>query len=85
MSTDPKDVFQALKTTLVQEFEVDPDAITPTARLREDLDLDSIDAVDLVLKIQELTGQTVDPETFKDVKTIGDVQAIIASLTAKVA
>lgn len=80
MARDPQDVFDALKETLVKEFEVDPAAITPAARLQEDLDLDSIDAVDLILKIQELTGQSVSPEQFKDVVTIGDVQAIIANL-----
>ncbi len=76
----PQDVFDILKKTLVDEFEVDPDAITPEARLQEDLDLDSIDAVDLILKIQELTGQSVSPEEFKHVTTIGDVQGVVRDL-----
>ena len=50
---DTEDVFQKLKSTLVEQFELDPAKIVPGARLYEDLDLDSIDAVDLVIKLQE--------------------------------
>jgi acyl carrier protein len=43
------------------------------ARLAEDLDLDSIDAVDLIVKLQELTSRKLNPEEFKSVRTIGDI------------
>lgn len=75
-----QDVFQTLKNTLVEQFELDPAKITPAARLQEDLDLDSIDAVDLVIKLQELTGRKVSPEDFKEVRTVGDVQRVIEKL-----
>lgn len=74
------DIFQTLKDTLVEQFELDPDAITPQARLNEDLDLDSIDAVDMIIKVQELTGCKVSPEDFKQVRTVGDVENVIRSL-----
>jgi len=77
-----QDVFQTLKSTLVEQFELDPAKITPEARLQEDLDLDSIDAVDMVIKLQELTGCKVSPEDFKGVQTVGDVQRIIEKLLA---
>lgn len=76
----PQDVFQTLKDTLVEQFELDPAKITPAARLQEDLDLDSIDAVDLIIKLQELTGRKVSPEDFKEVRTVGDVQRVIEKL-----
>src|SRR5699024_3844066 len=74
------DVFQTLKDTLVDEFELDPDAITPEARLNEDLDIDSIDAVDMIIKMQELTGCKVSPEDFKQVRTVCDVEQVIKNL-----
>lgn len=77
-----QDVFQTLKDTLVEQFELDPAKITPAARLQEDLDLDSIDAVDLIIKLQELTGCKVSPEDFKEVRTVGDVQRVIEKLLA---
>ena len=46
------------------------------------LDLDSIDAVDMMIKLQELTGCKVSPEDFKGVRTVGDVQRIIEKLLA---
>lgn len=63
-------------------FEIPPDKVTLDARLVEDLDLDSIDAVDLVVKLQELTGRRITPEVFKSVRTVGDVVACIDALMA---
>jgi acyl carrier protein len=54
-------------------FEVPAEKIRPEARLYQDLGLDSIDAVDLVVKLQELTGRRISPSRFKSVRTVGDV------------
>lgn len=54
-------ILAMLTTILVDEFEIDADAITPDANLYEELDLDSIDAVDLVIKLQQLTGKKFNP------------------------
>jgi acyl carrier protein len=62
-------------------FDTPRDAITPDADLQDDLDLDSIDAVDLIVKLQELTGQKIKPEEFKTVRTINDVVNRIYDLT----
>ncbi len=78
----PQDVFKALKDTLVEQFDIDPAKITPEARLAEDLDLDSIDAVDMIIKLQEMTGRKVSPEDFKSVRTVADVQQVIEKLLA---
>jgi len=79
---DSQQVFQTLKNTLVEQFELDPAQITPEARLQEDLDLDSIDAVDMIIKLQESTGSKVRPEEFKEVRTVADVQRVIEKLLA---
>ena len=62
-----------LQHYLVEMFEVSPEQITREARLFEDLDLDSIDAVDLIVKLQDLTGRKFNPEEFKSVRTVGDL------------
>lgn len=67
------EIHTALAGYLTEMFEVAPESITAEARLYEDLDLDSIDAVDLVVKLQELTGRKIKPEQFKTVRTVGDV------------
>jgi acyl carrier protein len=78
----PQDVFKTLKDTLVEQFDIDPAKVTPEARLAEDLDLDSIDAVDMIIKLQEMTGRKVSPEDFKSVRTVADVQQVIEKLLA---
>jgi len=62
-----------LQHYLVEMFEVPSEKITRDAHLFEDLDLDSIDAVDLIVKLQELTGRKFKPEEFKSVRTVGDL------------
>ncbi|WP_299268805.1 acyl carrier protein [uncultured Psychrosphaera sp.] len=68
-----EEVFTALKTILVDDFEIDADEITLEANLYEELDLDSIDAVDLVVKLRDITGQKIEPEIFKQVRTVQNV------------
>ena len=67
------EIFQSLSGFLQDLFEVPPEKITPEAKLFEDLDLDSIDAVDLVVKLQDLTGKKIKPDQFKTVRTVSDV------------
>lgn len=75
-------VLAKLRELLADKFEVDPARITPEADLYRDLDLDSIDAVDLVIKLQEMTGKRIKPEEFKSVRTIDDVVVAIDRLLA---
>ncbi len=70
---DKADVLATLTRYLVEMFEVPEDAVTPEARLFEDLDLDSIDAVDLVVRLQDYTGRKIPVAEFKSVRTVGDV------------
>ena len=67
------DIATVLSKYLQDLFDLPPEKITLDARLADDLDLDSIDAVDLVVKLQEYTGRKILPSEFKSVRTIGDV------------
>jgi acyl carrier protein len=66
-------IFSELTRELCALFELTPEQITPKARLYDDLDLDSIDAVDLAVRLQELTKKRIKPEQFKAVRTVEDV------------
>ena len=77
------DIFAQIKAALVELFEVDEEAITPEARLYQDLELDSIDAIDLVVHLQKLTGKKIKPEEFKTVRTVADVVEAVAQLLAQ--
>jgi acyl carrier protein len=68
-----EEILTAIKEIMVEMFEIDEQSITLEARLYEDLDFDSIDAVDMVVKLKEMTGKAVKPEDFKAARTISDV------------
>ena len=72
--------YDEIVSYLTGTFEVPESAITPEARLMEDLNLDSIDAVDMMVKLQESTGQKVSPEQFEEVKTVQHLVALVEKL-----
>jgi len=74
------EALQKLKNTLTELFEIPPEKVTPEAKLFEELGLDSIDAIDLVVKLQALTGRRIAPQDFKSVRTVGDVLDCIEKL-----
>lgn len=85
--TSRNDVFVFIHDTLVELFETNSDDITESAQLYDDLDIDSIDAVDLIVELKKYTGKKIKPEDFKNVRTVGDivdaVTALINQPTAK--
>jgi acyl carrier protein len=76
------DIFAQVKATLIDLFEVDEAAVTPDAQLYQDLELDSIDAIDLVVHLQKLTGKKIKPEEFKSVRSVNDVVDAVERLLA---
>ncbi|MBT4425583.1 MAG: acyl carrier protein [Rhodospirillaceae bacterium] len=74
------EIFDFLKKLLVDHFEMQEDSITLDARLYEDLDLDSIDAVDMIVELKRVTGKNMDPNAFKQVRTVEDVVAAVYDL-----
>ena len=75
-----EEIFDYLKELLVNHFEMEADSITLDARLYEDLDLDSIDAVDMIVELKRVTGKNMDPNAFKKVRTVEDVVAAVFDL-----
>lgn len=76
-------VLTKLREWMEDLFEIEPEFVQLDSNLYSDLDVDSIDAVDLVVKIKELTGKQVKPEDFKNVRTVLDVVTVIQNMTAE--
>jgi acyl carrier protein len=77
------EVLEQIKAALVELFEIAPDQVTLEARLNEDLEIDSIDAVDLMDRLRRQTGRRITADDFRSVRTVGDlVNAVHALLQA---
>ena len=79
MATEAE-IEKKIKDILVADFECDPARLTPDVNLFTELDLDSIDAVDLVVRLQQETGKKVDPQSFRQIRTLRDVTAAVVQL-----
>ena len=73
-------ILKELTKILTEDFEIDEAKITPQGNLFEDLELDSIDAVDLAVRVQQFTHKKISPENFKQIRTIEDVVNAIDEL-----
>jgi len=78
-----EEIFLKIREILSGEFEIDAAAITPEAKMYQDLELDSIDAVDLMVKMKEHLQGKLEPEQFKKAVTIQDVVDILYPLVQK--
>ncbi len=74
------EIYQYIVDAMVRLFELDADDITPESHLYQDLDIDSIDAVDLVVELKQWTGKKIQPEAFKSVRTVQDVVEAVEQL-----
>ena len=74
-------IFEKLKSVLETTFEIDPDKISMESKLYSDLDIDSIDAVDMIVEIRPLLGKRkLNPNQFNQNTTVGDVVSAIKNL-----
>ena len=68
------EIFSKLQRIMQELFEVSTDDLKLDSKLYDDLDLDSIDAIDLIAQLQTITGRKFNPEEFKSVRTIEDIR-----------
>lgn len=73
----PDDVLVTLRATMQSEFGLAPENIVPAAHLLDDLDLDSIDLVDLAVTLEDQSGIRLDEDDIKSVRTVGDAVSVI--------
>lgn len=79
-SMTPEQIYARVAEILQDAFEIAPERIAPETRLYDDLDIDSIDAVDLIVRLKPLVGRALKPEAFKSVRTVQDVVDAISGL-----
>ena len=75
-----EEIYKEIVDLLNKLFEVNPTKVTMDSKLAEELDLDSIDAVDMIVELQKRTGKRIKPEEFQSVKTVGDVVTVLERL-----
>jgi acyl carrier protein len=75
-----EEIYAKIVTVLEELFEIDTQQVSPQARLYEDLDIDSIDAVDLVVELKKITGKKIQPDDFKSVRSVQDVVDAVTKL-----
>ena len=78
-----EDIFNILRDALVELFELDAARITLDANLYQDLEIDSIDAVDLIDHLKRQTGKKIAADEFKAVRTVNDVVEAVYRLVAQ--
>jgi acyl carrier protein len=76
-------IFTALRDLMVELFELQPEQIHLGAHLINDLDLDSIDAIDMAVKLQEMTGKKLEEEKLKSIRTVSDIVNLVYDLLNK--
>ena len=78
-----EEIFLKIKEILTSEFEIDEASVTPGAKLYQELELDSIDAVDLLVKMKAYVQGKIEPDQFKKATTVQDVVDILYPLVQK--
>lgn len=80
MAISRQEIIAHVNKTLVDEFEVPEDTIAPDKRLREDLELDSLDAVDMIVALEQGLKIRVDEEQAKQIRTVGDIYSFVEKM-----
>ena len=78
-----EEIYERIRATLVESFEIPSERVTLSAQLMEDLELDSIDAIDMAVHIQEMTNVRVDEQELRKLRTVGDTVELVVALLAR--
>ncbi len=72
-----EEILERVREILSQAFELDPSDVVPTAHLIDDLDLDSIDAIDLAVDLERETGLSLKEDELRAVRVVQDVVDLV--------
>lgn len=67
------EIFDKIKSIISDELNIDQAKITKEANIREDLGADSLDAVEVIMALEDEFGITIDDDTAQNFKTVGDL------------
>jgi acyl carrier protein len=76
------EIFEQVRQAMEELFEIEPARVQLSTRVVEDLELDSIDAIELAVRMESITGQRLNPDSFREMKTISDVVEILHRLVS---
>lgn len=76
------EILSELRKTMEEMFEVPPGDVKPESHLIDDLGLDSIDAIDMAVRLQEMTGTSVEEAALKELRTVDDVVGLVERVMA---
>jgi acyl carrier protein len=76
-------ILDSLRNLMVELFELKPEQIRLDAHLIDDLDLDSIDAIDMAVKLQDMTGKKIEEEKLKSIRTVSHVVDMVYELLSE--
>ena len=80
MSLSKDEIFNHIKHVMIDLFEIETEQLVGSARLYDDLDIDSIDTIDLILELKRIVKKDIDPQAFRDARTVNDVVNVIYEL-----
>jgi acyl carrier protein len=83
VSVDVNAVIARIDRILVEEFELEADRVVPSASLQGDLELDSLDGLDLVVALEKEFGFRVDDKVMLEMKTVGDIHEYVRKVFAE--
>ena len=72
-------VLERVREILVSSFELEPGAIQLNSHLIDDLDLDSIDAIDLAVELEQETGLRVEEQELRQIRRVGDIVELVCN------
>lgn len=76
----PEEIYNEVVGIMNKLFDIPTEEITSESKLMDDLDLDSIDAVEMIVQLQKMTGKRIQPEQFQSVRTVNDVVDVLEKL-----
>jgi acyl carrier protein len=80
MHLDSTEIIARVNAVMHQGFEIPFEELKPEARLKEDLQLDSLDAVDMLVQLEESLGVKVSGERLMTIKKLGDIYFLLEEL-----
>ncbi len=74
-------ILEKLKAMVKEQLDIDVDKVTESADIKNDLGLDSLDIVEILMTVEEEWGIIIDDDETTNIKTVGDVIALIEQKT----
>ena len=74
-------MFETVRDIIAKELGLDKNSVTLESRLTEELGADSLDAVEIIMALEEKIGKEIDDSNFQDIKTVGDIVRCLEELT----